>query len=128
LALAAQDKDTAKLVRALTLAMANYRERPNSVDVLSTLGWVYIKRGDYDQAKLVFDKIYEGTGRRVDLDTATGRAFVLDHDQKKWDAKVLLEAILKSGQPFSLRPQAERLLKTLQDVKPPETARPASAP
>ena len=49
LALVEQD-DPAKQQRALAYAEANYRDNKNNPDALSTLGWVYFRRNEFDEA------------------------------------------------------------------------------
>ena len=42
---------------------ANYRDNKNkSPDALSTLGWVYFRRDEFDQAGLALDQAVKATG------------------------------------------------------------------
>ncbi len=130
LALVEQD-DPAKKQRALTYAEINYRDQPNGNDASGTLAWVYFRRGAFDKAGLALDKaIKKATDPNPDLsnaDSTTYVAHILHQRQRDWEAKVILEDILRSGRPFAMRPEAEQLYAKVKDAKQPEAA-PAKTP
>ena len=79
LALVEQD-DPAKKQRALAYAEANYRDNKNNPDALSTLGWVYFRRNEFDQAGLALEQAIKATGGNLtNADTATYVAHILYH-------------------------------------------------
>ena len=114
-----EQHDPAKKQRALDYAEANYRVDKNNPNALSTLGWVYFRRSQFDLAKLALDQAVTAAGGKMDPDTATYMAHVLDHQDQKWQAKETLAPILKDERPFSMRPEAEKLYEKVKDaVKP----------
>ena len=127
LALVEQD-DSTKKQKALAYAEGNYRANNNNPDAMSTLGWVYFRRGEFDQARLALEGAVKATnGNVTNPDTATYLAHILYHLEQKLQAKEILNSILQSGRPFSMRPEAEKLFEKVKDVKAPE-ATPAATP
>jgi tetratricopeptide (TPR) repeat protein len=127
LALVAQ-KERDKKQKGLALAEANYRDNPNHPDALSTYAWASFQLGEFDQAWLTIKKCVELTGlAKLDPDARTYLAYILDHQDKKWEAKQLLESV-KSGPAFAMRDEALELYKKLKDVKNPEAKPPATTP
>jgi tetratricopeptide (TPR) repeat protein len=123
LALALCEQDD-KTQRALDFAVDNYRNNQSSPDALSTLGWVYFKRGDFDQAERCLNMAIKLTGGRVStetLDTLAYWAHFEEHANHNWNAKVLLEGILKNDRPFSMRPEALKLYEKVKNAKKPES-------
>ena len=49
-----EQEDPAEKNRALTYAYTNYQQNPKSPDAMSTLGWVYFRRGEFSSAELAF--------------------------------------------------------------------------
>lgn len=128
LALVEQD-DPAKRQRALAYAEANYRDNKNNPDALSTLGWVYFRRNEFDQAGLALDQAVKATnGNLNNADTATYVAHILYHQDKKWQAKEILDSVLKNERPFSMRPEALKLFEKVKDAARPAEATPAITP
>ena len=126
LALVEQD-DPAKKKRALAYAEGNYSANNKSPDALSTLGWVYFRRGEFDEAGVALEEAIKATGGNMNnADTATYVAHILHHQDQDWQAKELLENILKSDRPFSMRPEAEKLYEKVKDAKKPADATPAA--
>ena len=124
-----EQSDPDKQRRALAYAEANYKDNKNSPDALSTLGWVYFRRNEFDQAGLALDQAIKATGGNLtNPDTATYVAHILYHQDKKWQAKEILESILKSGRPFSMRPEAEKLYEKVKDATKPAETTPAVTP
>ncbi len=97
----------------------NYRENDKSPDALSTLGWVYFKRGEWDQAGLALDQAIKAAGGINNPDTATYAAYILHHRERDWEAKQLLEGLVKSNRPFSMRPEAQKLYDAVKDARNP---------
>jgi tetratricopeptide (TPR) repeat protein len=116
-----EQNDAAKKRRALDFAEANYRDNKNNADALSTLGWVYFRRGEFDQATLALDQAVKASGGNLtNPDTITYVAHSLHHHHREWEAKALLEEILKSDRAFSMKPEAQKLYEKVKDAKKPE--------
>src|SRR5208283_2361550 len=87
LALVEQD-DPAKKNKALAYAEANYEDDNKSPDALTTLGWIYFRRNQFSLAKLALDQTAGAANENSpNADNATGRAYVLYHQGKNWQAK-----------------------------------------
>jgi len=115
-----------KKQKALDLAEANYHDYPRSPDALSTYAWVSFKHNDFDQAAMAIDRYFKAGGR-ADPDSCTYYAYVLDHQDKKSDAKELLEK-LKSAPPFVMKTEADELYEKVKNAKKPESTPPAKTP
>jgi tetratricopeptide (TPR) repeat protein len=122
-----EQQDRAKRERAGELAFANYRDFTNnrSLDVISTLAWVSVRRDKFDDAEAALKRYVELVGGLRDADTATCYAYVLNHKDQQANAKGVLEKILKAERPFSLQKEAQELYEKLKDVKSPESSAPA---
>ncbi|MGO9112431.1 MAG: tetratricopeptide repeat protein [Thermoguttaceae bacterium] len=129
LALVEQD-DSTKKNKAVTYAEANYKDNSKTPDALSTLGWVYFRHGDFEKARGALDQAIKAVGglNSNSPDLATYAAYVLHHSDRDWDAKDILESILKSDRPFSMKPEAQELYKKVKDAKKPEAVAPAATP
>ena len=123
-----EQRDPDKLQRALAYAEANYRDNNKSADALSTLGWVYFRRGEFDQARLALRESVKATGGNLNPDTATYLAYVLYHQDQKRETKNLLEKLLKDGRPFCMRPEAKAVYEKVKDAEKPGTAPDAKRP
>lgn len=124
-----EQKDQAKKDRALGYAEANLRDDPNNAEMLSTMGWVRFRRNEFDEAAQALelsvkatDQATKAAGKNTDLDTPTYRAYVLDRQGKKWQAKEILESVLKTDRPFSMKPEAQELYEKVKNAKRPEAA------
>jgi len=126
LALVEQKDDTNKQDRALAFAKGNY-DSNKTADALSTLGWVYFRRGEFESARSVLQEVIKQVGGLNNSDTATYWAHILHHAGKDWEAKELLDNILKQDQPFPMRREAEELYKKVKEAKKPTEA-PAVTP
>ena len=123
-----EQEDPAKKQRALDYAEINSNENKYNTDALSTLGWVHFRRHEFDQAKLALDKAIKGSGGKMDPDTAVYMAHVLYHQGNKWQAKEILDGILKEDRWFSMRPEAQQLYEKVKDAARPARAAPAKTP
>ncbi len=152
-----EQNDPAKRQRALACAEANYDDNNKNPDALSTLGWVHFRRGEFNDASRFLDRAAKATDRAVkaarekemdrnilisgglpprvqaidgkmDPDIATYVAHVLCHQDKKWQAKEILDTILKTDRAFSMRPEAEKLYEKVKDAKNPEGEPAAKTP
>ncbi len=145
-----EQNDPAKKQRALDYAEATYRDNKNDPDALSTLGWVHFRRNEFDQAGLFLDQAIKAIDRvvkaargemdsdimrsglnmprakaidwKMDPDVATYVAHFLYHQDKKWQAKEILDTILETDRAFSMRPEAKDLYEKVKDEKNPEAA------
>ena len=128
LALVEQD-DPSKKARALAYAESNYSINKNNPDALSTLGWVYFRRNEFDQARLALNQAIQATGGNLtNADTATYVAHVLYHQDQKWQTKEILQSILNSKRPFFMRPEAEKLFEKVKDATRPAETNPGATP
>ena len=106
-----------------------FGDNKTSPDVLSTLGWVYFRRNEFDLAGLALDQAGKANGGQLtNADTATYVAHILYHQDKKWPAKEILENVLKSDRAFSMRPEAKELYEKVKDAKNPEATPAAKTP
>jgi tetratricopeptide (TPR) repeat protein len=135
-----EQNDQSKKNRALQLAEGNYRDASKSLDtvdprilaykpdILTTLAWVYFRRGEFDQAALTLDQASKAVGglQYASADAATYAAYMLHQKERDWDAKLILENVLKSERAFSMKPEALKLYQLVKDVKPPTQAAPAA--
>ncbi len=112
LALCEQD-DPEKIRRALAYAQTNAQANPKSAEAASTFGWVLYKAGKLKEADQVLSRLAQAG--RVSEDTAYYIAVVSAEASRKEQAVTLLERAVASENPFSMRPEAEALLKDLQE-------------
>jgi tetratricopeptide (TPR) repeat protein len=135
LALVEQD-DQRKQERALDFAYGNYqnnKDNNNALEAASTLSWVYYKLGKFDLASSAMDAVLRATNGNVsNPDTATYLAHILYHNDNghnglKYKAKQILDAIIKSGKPFSMKPEAEKLFELVKEEKAPESSTPTAS-
>lgn len=109
-------------------AFLNYqtnKDNDRAVEAASTMSWVYFKRDQFDQADGAMNFVLQKTGGNVsNPDTITYLAYILNHNGKKYEAKQLLERLLNSGRPFSMKPEAQKLYDTVKDEKGPESTTP----
>ena len=115
-----EQNDDAKKARALEYANANYQAYQKNADAASTLGWVLYKLKDLDRAELALRQAAQGGN--LSADTAYYIAQISYDRGRKWDAKVLLEAVLKSGRPFSMRKEASELYEKVKNEQAPAPA------
>jgi len=113
------EKDDLKKSRALQFAEINARQFPKMVEAASTYGWVLYRLGKADEAEQALRTA--ASSGSLTPDTAYYLAQVFsDHKElaRKKEAKAMLMAILKEKRPFSMRPEAEKLLETLNKELP----------
>ncbi|MFZ5833085.1 MAG: tetratricopeptide repeat protein [Planctomycetota bacterium] len=111
----AEQNDPAKLRRALETARKNAAAFDNTAsapEAASTLGWVLYKSGRLDEAEQAL-RVAAASGN-IQPDTAYYIARVSADRGRKEDAIRLLSASLESKTPFSMRQEAEALLKELK--------------
>ena len=106
-----EQKDEIKLSRALDYATENAKLNPKSADALSTLGWVYYRLGKLNEADQCLKNAV--AGGNVNPDTAYYLAQVSYDLGRKDDARAILEIIMKTDRPFSMRQDARDLLEKL---------------
>jgi tetratricopeptide (TPR) repeat protein len=113
-----EQKDTTKKQQAVQYAEANFRQNQQSVDAASTLGWVYYKNSNLEQAQQLLSSVAR-TGN-LSQDTAYYLSQVLYDLGHKPEAKQFLEAMLKMKRPFSMRPDATKLLEKIRSEPAPK--------
>ena len=78
---------------------------------------------------MTIDKVTAYSNRKLDPDTLTYLAHILEHQDKRWQAKDILEDVLKADRPpFAMRPEAKKLYEKVKDAKKPESTPPARTP
>jgi len=112
LALAEQD-DQAKKQRALAFAQENARLFSKRPEAVSTYGWALYQAGRVAEADRVMQQLMRSGN--FTADTAYYMARIAVDQGRKDQAKQLLEAALDKAKLFSRKPDAEALLKTLQE-------------
>ncbi len=135
LALVEQDEQRKK-DRALELAYGNYqnnKDNGNALDAASTLSWVYFKLDKFDLASAAMDAVLKATNGNIsNPDTATYLANILYHNDNghnglKYKAKLILDQIIKSGKPFSMKREATKLYDLVKNEKAPESSTPTAS-
>jgi Tfp pilus assembly protein PilF len=118
-----EQKDDAKLRKALEYASTNFQSNQKNPEAASTLGWVWYKNKDLDKAQQALQIAIQSGN--LSADTAYYVAQVLfDRSQltndktQKDQAKSFLEAAVKNTRPFSMRPEAQILLDKLNKDAP----------
>jgi tetratricopeptide (TPR) repeat protein len=131
LALAEQDDKLLK-DRALEHAQANFtanKDNERGIEAASTLAWVYFRLERFELATQVMELVGQKTGGQfTNPDTITYVAYIMNHNGLKYKAKQVLEGILSSGKPFSMKPEAQKLYDLVKEEKAPETSTPTSVP
>ncbi|MCE5302207.1 MAG: tetratricopeptide repeat protein [Planctomycetaceae bacterium] len=110
-----EQKDDAKKNRALQYAESNvqqYQQSPRAAEAAATYGWVLYKLGRLDDAERALNAAVSGGSSNTD--TAYYLARVAVERGRDSQAKQLLESALKNNAPFSMRPEAEKLLEQLK--------------
>jgi tetratricopeptide (TPR) repeat protein len=131
-----EQPDQKKKEMALDYAYGNYqnnKDNNNAVEAASTLSWIYYKLEKYDLASAAMDAVLRATNGNVsNPDTATYLAHIFYHNDNghngfKYKAKQILDAIIKSKKPFSMKPEAQKLYDVVKDEKPPEASTPTAS-
>jgi tetratricopeptide (TPR) repeat protein len=126
-----EQPDQKKKDRALEYAYGNYqnnKDNNNALEAASTLSWIYYRLEKYDLARAAMDAVIKATGGNIaNPDTATYLAHILYHDDNghnglKYKAKQILDTIIKSGKPFSMKPEAQKLYDLVKDEQAPKDA------
>ena len=112
-----KNPDVPSLKRALEYAQANYQANSRNAECLSTLGWVFYKARDLDRADMALRQA--ASAGNLSPDTAYYLAQISYDRGRAADAKALLEAVLKTTRPFSMRPEADTLLKKINSEPAP---------
>jgi len=117
LALCEQD-DPKQQRRALEFAGTNYQlhqRGQNAATAASTLGWVYYKLGQLQNAAQMLRTALQGGSRSADTLYFIARVIVdLNPEQNKAEAVQFLDAALSSKRPFWKKQDAEDLLRRLR--------------
>lgn len=116
----AEQESPAKRQQALVCAEATFRDDSGNPETLATMGWVLYRDGKFDRAATFLGEALKTAGRMPDPDLATYAAHSLFHQDKKWEAKEILENALKADRAFAMKPEAQRLYEKVKDAKRPE--------
>jgi predicted Zn-dependent protease len=102
----------ANLERALKLASGAYRLQPGNASILDTLGWIYYRKDNYQQALTIFKEL----SRQLPENELVNYhlAMVLFKSGQKEEARTKLELCLKTNKAFPGREEAEKTLNTLK--------------
>jgi tetratricopeptide (TPR) repeat protein len=124
LALAESD-DPIKKNRALEYAKSNYENNKNNPETIATLLWVCFKLNQFQNAEMLFEQLNKAVGGNYsNPDHITYVAYILHHQGKDWDAKNLLEELLKMDRPYMMKPEAKDLYERVKNTpKPAEAAK-----
>ncbi len=115
LALALCEQDEGKQRRALGFATNNARQFSQgryATEAASTYGWVLYKNGRVVDADKVLSQLVRSG--RVSEDTLYCAARVATERRRPEEAIQLLDRAMKSKNPFSMRPEAKKLLEQLR--------------
>lgn len=120
MALALCEQDEAKRRTALGYAERNWRLNQQgdfAAEAASTMGWILYKSGQIAQADKVLSQLIRSA--RVNEDTLYYAAQVAFEARppRVEEATQLVQRALSSKQPFSMRPEAQRLIEQLQKAK-----------
>jgi tetratricopeptide (TPR) repeat protein len=108
----AEQKDEAKLDRALQIAQENLRQHPNSGTAIATVGWVYYKKKMLPEAEVQLRKaIAYG---KADPDTFYQFARIRHERGYDAEAKQALEVAVGGTGPSAYRQDAKALLAALK--------------
>ena len=110
-----EQPERTKKQRALQLATENVRLHQNSVEAMSTYGWVLYQNNKLPEAGQALSRAASGGG--LSADTAYYIAQVMSESNKEEDkarAIQLLESAVTTKQPFSKREEAQKLLAKLK--------------
>jgi len=106
-----EQKSREKQLLALEYAQLNARRVPRSTKAAATLGWVWLKLGQIDNAEIFLREAT--TGEELDASTAYYLANVAVKQDQIDNAKRLLKLSLKTKQPFVYRQDVNRMLADL---------------
>ena len=108
----AEQKDDAKLDRALDIAQENLRQHPSSGTAIATLGWVYYKRKMLPEAEVQLRKAF--AYGKTDPDTYYQFARIRHERGYDAEAKQALEIAVGGTGPSAYRQDAKALLAALK--------------
>lgn len=117
-------KDETKWDRAQQLAEVNARQYPKNADALATVGWVYFKRGRFQEAAQILQAAVQNN--QASLDTAFYLAKVLQKMGNLNDAVRILSQAVGNNGPFMHRKEAEDMFVQLGGELPKKTAESSS--
>jgi tetratricopeptide (TPR) repeat protein len=109
--LSEQSEERADLERALKLAHSSLKIRRSDPAVLDTIGWIYYRMGDYNQAQGYIERAVAGAPDSPILNYHLG--MVLYKNDKPFEAQEKLEKALEGDADFYGRDLAEKTLKEL---------------
>lgn len=119
-----EQTDRAKHQRAKQLAEVNFRQYPKQADVLTTLGRVYYRLGEVDQAEAALKQAI--ASGRANSETAYYLAQIAADRGRVDEARELLKKAVDAGGPFAYRDEAMEWLGRLGPA--PSAPGSASAP
>lgn len=110
-----------ELDKALELAQAARKLNPGDVALLDTLGWIFVKRGDYASALPLLAESAQKLTREAEVQFHLGTAAYMLGLEKQ--ARTAFEAALQSGKDFPGKSQAQQRLALLRmDARNPQPA------
>jgi len=97
---------------ALSLAERAYDVGPENASVLDTFGWILLAQGHLELAIEHLSRAAELVPQRLEIRYHLARALVAGRQSAR--GQEILEALLGEGRDFDGRPDAERLLESMQ--------------
>lgn len=119
-----EQNDPEKMRRAMEYAANNVQKDQKNVEFLGTLAWVLIKSNRLADAQKVLQQI--AAAGQINSATAYYLAEFAARSNNFAQAKSLLDAALKTPQPFFKRAAAQKLLEEVTPKVPAEGAQPAA--
>ena len=110
--LAEKATSAAELEKALEMALQAQKYRPGSAEVLDTLGWIYYKKGDINNAHGFNGKAIEFDPDNAILNYHMGMVFYKSGNNDQ--AREKLEKALADKKPFLGRQEAKKTLSLLK--------------
>lgn len=100
--------------RAIDIAEAAFRLAPKQPQILDTLGWILVQKGDVDRGLELLRDAFARASRRPQI--RYHLAYALNRQGKSVEAKAHLEALIAGERlPKDLSEKTKRLLKALKD-------------
>ncbi|MDO4574546.1 MAG: tetratricopeptide repeat protein [Planctomycetia bacterium] len=111
-----EQEDPTKLTKAEEYAVVNLRQFQKEPEAFATAAWISYKKGDYNRAIQLLQQSAQLSNGQMSPNTAyylAASLAKLGSDEQKKQAKEVLKKVLEGMAPFSMRPEAEALNKTL---------------
>ena len=98
--------------RAIEMARRAYEVMPDNGAIVDTLGWIMVQRGSVEDGEVLLRKAVEMENGRSEIRYHHAVALVKLGEED--EARLALEQVIESGEEFSARRDAEKLLEELK--------------